>query len=130
MQLTPSPYSAALVFPLQAYMDTTSVDMTLNLGTAAYMAPELSNIANFAAEFGCDISLRTHAQRYSHIHFLNPTPSCTLPATVTKTSSWLRLARLLNWRRGTPRIQKKIFPSRNQLAKAATTARTVQVPAA
>ena len=33
-------------------MDTTNVDMTLNLGTAAYMAPELSNIANFAADFG------------------------------------------------------------------------------
>ena len=62
----------------QAYTDTTNVDMTLNLGTAAYMAPELSNIANFAAEFGFAFaSPRTLASMmftHSHFEFNFPAP--------------------------------------------------------
>jgi len=36
------------------YEDNTKVDMTTNMGTAAYMAPELSNATQFATDFSRD----------------------------------------------------------------------------
>jgi len=40
----------------KAYGDNTNVDVTTNMGTAAYMAPELSDPDRYATKFSCDDS--------------------------------------------------------------------------
>ena len=70
-------YIHACIHP-QVYNEEPSVDLTTNVGTAAYMAPELSNLKKFTSDFSRDDAdlelvrnrwvMHTHTYTRTHTH--------------------------------------------------------------